>query len=115
MGPGKVSGTPAHLRDLRRWVCSARGLQSGGPDFLSSDSQLHRRALGQNETWRKENRDQGAAWDLRSPRPWPCPRLRDPATVLRAADRGGGGVAGRSGDGRRPRGESEEMGCLATS
>lgn len=81
MGRGKVSGTPASLQDLLTWFCSARVLQSGGPDFISSNSQLNRRALGHSETWRKESCDQGAEWDPKSSRFPHCPRVRDPATV----------------------------------
>lgn len=114
MGQGKLFRTPANLQHLLRWFCSARMLQSGGPDFISSVSQLNFCALVQNETWcGEENCDQGFEWDQGRLGFWQCPRVRDPEIVLEQQTVVGRGVAGSSGGGRRPRGESEEAGCLA--
>lgn len=94
MGWGKVSRTPANLQDLLIWFCSARMLQSRGPDFITSISQLNLCASGQNETWcGEENCDQGSEWDLGALGFWHCPEVRDSVVVLELRSGGWGWVA----------------------
>lgn len=83
MGRGKLSRTPTNLQDLLRWFCSAGMLQSGGPDFVSSVSQLNLCAPVQNEKWcGEENCDQGSEWDQGALGFWHWARVRDPAIAL---------------------------------